>query len=217
MKNHLKRQEVPKEWPIERKGTKYVVRPDSDLKKGVPILVALRDMIKVAKNKKEVKRALHLKNILVNGKAAKDEKISVLLFDVIKIIPSGKNYRMNISSSGKFMFEEIDEKDAELKVSKIIGKKILKGKKEQLNLLDGKNFISNEKCEIGDSLLINSEKKKIVKCVPLKEKSEVVVFSGKHSGKKGVIIEFKKGQKTALIEINKEKINVLIKQIIAVK
>ena len=53
---HLKRQFVPKKWPIYRKGTKYIVRPNSDINTGLPILVVLRDLLKIVQNKKETKR-----------------------------------------------------------------------------------------------------------------------------------------------------------------
>ena len=56
---HLKRQKIPKNWPIKRKGTKYLVRPNSNLTKGIPILIILRDMLKVAQNRREVKRIIH--------------------------------------------------------------------------------------------------------------------------------------------------------------
>ncbi|RLG15673.1 hypothetical protein DRN69_02690, partial [Candidatus Pacearchaeota archaeon] len=106
---HLKRQKVPKNWPIERKGTAYVVRPRSNLNKGIPILIILRDLLKIAQNKKEVKKALHLKQILLNGKAVRDEKQSVLLFDIITIVPSKKNYRIELSKNKKFKFTEIKD------------------------------------------------------------------------------------------------------------
>jgi len=41
---HLKRQQAPKNWPIFRKGTKYVVRPKFDTQKGIPLLIVLRDL-----------------------------------------------------------------------------------------------------------------------------------------------------------------------------
>ena len=43
-----------------------------------------------------VKKALHDKNILINGKVAKNEKNVAVLFDVITIIPSKKNYRIEL-------------------------------------------------------------------------------------------------------------------------
>ncbi len=36
---YLKRQKAPKNWPITRKGTKYVVRPSFDIQRGIPILI----------------------------------------------------------------------------------------------------------------------------------------------------------------------------------
>ena len=58
---HLKRQEAPKNWPVFRKGTKYVVRSEFDIQKGIPILIILRDMLKIAQNRKEAKRIIHLR------------------------------------------------------------------------------------------------------------------------------------------------------------
>ena len=58
MKRHLKRQVVPKSWPVPRKGTAYVIRPSFSPHKGLPLLVVLRDMLDVVKNRKEVKRAI---------------------------------------------------------------------------------------------------------------------------------------------------------------
>jgi len=215
---HLKRQEVPKSWPIYRKGTKYVIRPDADLEAGIPLLVILRDMLNVAQNRKEAKRAIFLKQILVNSKTPKDEKKSVLLFDTISLIPAKKNYRVNLSERGKFELEEINENETGRKIAKVINKKILNGKRVQLNLHDGRNVISDMKCGINDSVLINFIEKKIEKCLPLKENSEAVVFAGKHSGKRGDIKILDREKKIVELETNdKEKINVLLKQIIVVE
>ena len=160
---HLKRQKVPKNYPVERKGTAYIVRANFDYRKGMPLLVVLRDILKVARTKKEVKRAIHSKNILVNNKNAVDEKNSVLLFDTLTLVPSKKHYRVELSEVGKFEIKEITESEANKKISKIVDKKTLKGKKTQLNLGDGRNFLSDIKCNINDSILINFKDKKIEK------------------------------------------------------
>ena len=210
---HLKRQKVPKNWPIERKGTAYVVRPRSNLNKGIPILIILRDLLKIAQNKKEVKKALHLKQILLNGKAVRDEKQSVLLFDIITIVPSKKNYRIELSKNKKFKVTEIKDSEAKYKIAKIINKKTLKGKKTQINLSDGRNLLSDIECRVNDSVLINLEKKKIEKCLPLKEKAKIVVFDGKHAGKEGIIKKIIPEKKMAEVDINGNNINILIKQL----
>lgn len=210
--SHTKRHEVPKNWPITRKGTKYVVTANST---GIPLLIALRDMLKISMNRKEVKKAIHEKQILLNGRTAHDEKNGVALFDTLTIVPMKKSYRMDLNEGGKFEMKEISEKEAEKKIVKIIGKKIQKGKKAQLNFSDGKNVLSNEKCKINDSLIINFKTKKIEKCIPLKEGANALVTAGKHVGEQGIIEKIDEKSKTVIAKVRGNSINVLIKQIIA--
>jgi len=212
--SHLKRQKAPKTWPIIRKGTKFVVKSDS---KGVPLLIVLRDLLKIARNRKEVKKALNKKDILVGGKVVRDEKKSLRLLDTLTIIPSKKNYIIIHSKKGKFDVEEIKDSEKSKKIVKVVDKKILKGKKTQLNLLDGRNFISDIKCVVNDSILIDTEKNKIEKCLPFKENSNVLVFGGKHSGEKGTIKKIDQKLKMVEIEVNKKPTNVLIKQLMVVE
>lgn len=214
---HLKRQKVPKNWPIKRKGTAYVVRPNANISNGIPILIALRDMLKLAQNRKEVKKAIHVKNLLLNGSPVRDEKNSISLFDTLTIVPSNESYKLSLSEKGKFQIEKINAGEETHKIAKVINKKILKGKKIQLNLSDGRNFLSDIKCNVNDSVLIDLKKKKIEKCLPLKEKGEVLVFAGKHAGKKANINKIDQVKKMAELTFNGEKINVLIKQLIIIK
>lgn len=214
---HLKRQKVPKNWPIKRKGTAYVVRPNANISNGIPILIALRDMLKLAQNRKEVKKAIHVKNLLLNGSPVRDEKNSISLFDTLTIVPSNESYKLSLSEKGKFQIEKINAGEETHKIAKVINKKILKGKKIQLNLSDGRNFLSDIKCNVNDSVLIDLKKKKIEKCLPLKEKGEVLVFAGKHAGKKANINKIDQVKKMAELTFNNEKINVLIKQLIIIK
>ncbi len=211
--SHLKRQQVPKSWPIPRKGTKLVVKPRFNLREGIPLLIFIRDMLKIAQNRKEVKKALNEKKILINGKNAKDKKQGILLLDVITIVPAKKAYKLILNEKGKFDYEETKEKNS--KISKIIGKKMLKGKKLQINLMDGRNYLSDIKCKINDSVVIDFKENKIIKKIELKEKAKVLIFAGKHAGKKGIVIKIE--GKTAEIETKKEKINVLIKHLMAIE
>lgn len=213
---HLKREAMPKSWPMKRKGTALVVRPNSGLSKSLPVLIILRDLLKVAQNRKEVKKMIHLKSILLNGRPIRDEKEGVVLFDVITLVPSKKNYKLTVLTNEKLNVEEIKESEAGMKVAKIVDKKMLKGKKTQLNLSDGRNFLSDLKCKVNDSVLINLKNKKVEKCLALGEKSEVIVFAGKHSGEKGKIEKINNERKIAEINVGESKINVLIKQLMVI-
>ncbi len=214
---HLKRQKVPKNWPVHRKGTTFVVRPKSNIEKGIPILVILRDILGIAQNRREVKKAIHEKNILLNNKPVTDERNAALLFDIIAIVPSKKYYRLEISDKGKFKVEEINKQESLKKTAKIIGKKALKGRKMQLNLSDGRNILSNIKCKVNDSVLVDLQNKKVEKCLPLVEKSKVLIFEGKHAGEKGVVNRIDEKRRMVELTINKNKVNVLIKQLMVIE
>ena len=212
---YLKRQKVPKNWPVKRKGTTYVVRPGFNAEKGIPVLVILRDILGVAANRREAKRIIHEKQVLLNNKPVMDDKHNVLLLDSLSIVPTNKFYRLNLLGNGKFTLEDIPANDAGRKISKVINKKTLKGKKVQLNLSDGRNFLSDLKCKVNDSVLVNLLEKKLEKCVPLQEKAKVIVFEGKHAGEKGTINKLK--DKTAEIKMEDGKVDILIKQLMVVE
>lgn len=211
---HLKRQKVPKNWPITRKATKYIVRPNSDVNNGLPVLIALRNILKVAQNRREVKKAIHQGHVLLNNKKVKDEKNAIKLFDIITLVPSKKNYKMSLSDKGKFKLEEIKENEAHIKIVKIIDKKVLKGKKTQLNLSDGKNILLDIKCNTGDSAIINPKENKIEKIIPMQEKSNALVIGGNHAGQKGVINKIMKERKMVELKTDEKIVNALIKHII---
>jgi small subunit ribosomal protein S4e len=214
MKAHLKRQKVPKSWPIARKGNTYVVKAKS---KGIPLLIALRDILNLAQNKKEVKQAIHKKDILISGKIARDEKNSIELFDILTIIPSKENYQLNLSNFGKYIFNKIEEKNTKIKIAKIIGKKSLKSKKTQLNLLDGRNYLSENECKVNDSVIIDLTKNKISKILILKEKANILAIGGKHAGITGKIEKIIPQLKMVEINDGKKKFRILIKQLMVVQ
>jgi small subunit ribosomal protein S4e len=209
---YTKRNNIPRNWPVRKKGSKYVVTPKS---KGIPLTIVFREILGICENRKEVKKAMNMKRIIVNGKEIRDERNCVDLFDKITILPMRINYQISLSKTGKYSAEKIDKKEISKKVSKIISKKKITGSKIQINLSDGKNFLSDMKCKIGDSVLIDLNKGKIEKTLPLKEKAKVIVFGGKHAGARGQILKI--GDKNAKIKTKDQEISVLIKQLMIIE
>ena len=208
--SHLKRHSAPKLWPVPRKGTKFVIKSGE---KEMPVVVVLRDVLRIANTRGEVKKSIFNKNIKVCGREVFDEKQQMKIFDTITIIPAKKTYRMTLSEKGKFSFEEIPEKEATKKITKIIDKKILKGKKTQLNFIDGRNLFSDAQCKVNDSVILDLEKKKVEKILPFKIGSNMIVLEGKHIGEKGKIKGIDEKLKMVESEIEGKKVNVLIKQV----
>lgn len=212
--SHQKRQSVPKTWPIDKKGTTFIMKSGE---KGIPLLLVLRNILGVTKTRRELKKALIKKDVLVDGKPVKDDKKQVFVRDTISLIPSKKHFRVVFSERGKFDVKEIKEKESFEKIVKVMGKKILKGKKVQLNLYDGRNYIHKEKCNVNDSVFIDLKENKIKKCIPLKEKSKAAVIGGKYAGRGGTVEKILEKEKIAEIKSEKEKINVLLEHLMAVE
>jgi len=204
---YLKRQKTPKSWPVVRKGTKYVVRPSHDLAKGIPLLIVLRDILGVAKNRKEAKKILNEGKVLVNSKVRKDVNLSLSLFDILKI--GDEKYQV-VFKNKKI---SVERTDSEKRTAKIIGIKILKKGRMQINLMNGENFLYDKKVKVGDSVLL--EDNKIIKILELKKGSKVLAIKGKHLGEFGIIKEIE--NKVAEIESNGEKIKVGIRNLMAIE
>lgn len=204
---HLKRQEVTTKIPITRKGTTYVARSSSDLNNSVPIVIAVRDMLKLAKNTAEVKKMIHEKKLKINGRIAKDFRESVKLFGIFE---ADKKYVLTISDVHRFIFEETKSTD---RLCKVLGKKLLSKNKIQLNLHDGTNVISKEKIKTNDSLYL-SQDNKITKHIPMEKGKNIFVMSGKYLGQEGKIAEIKGRMVTIKLTNREESVTLQDKQII---
>lgn len=184
---HLTRVASSKFLPIPRKGTKYLVVPSHNSQTGIPLVIVMRDVLKLVKSKKELKKILLEKKIKVNEREVKEVNQTLLLFDTIKIDCMDLSYRVTYSENKKITLEKIDKKESNFKIVKVTNKKILKNNKQQINFNDGRNILSNEKVNTGDSIRINLTENKIEKILSIKEKSKSMVIKGKHIGKTGEI------------------------------
>lgn len=180
VKQHLKRYAAPRSWPIERKRITFIARPlpgAHKLEHQIPVSVALREMIKAVDTKKEAKFVLHNKDCLVDGKHVYDEKVPVGLFDVISLPKLKQQYRISMTIKNKLCAVPVDAKEANTKISKIIGKTTLPKGKVQLNLNDGRNILVSDakKYSVGDSLHLEVPSQKILAHLKL-EKGALVFF-----------------------------------------
>lgn len=84
---HLKRLAMPKNWQLNRKKNKYIVKsnPGQPMIYSLPVILILRDILGLVKNLKEAKIILKEGNISVNNKKINSEKFPVGLFDKLYI------------------------------------------------------------------------------------------------------------------------------------
>jgi len=191
---HLKRKAIPKSWPLARKTVeRYVTKGTGSRpsKTSIPLIVVLRDMLKVLSTGSEAKKILRAGEIMIDNKIVKDEKFKVGLFDRIYIKKIDKLFTLELKNK-KMEAVEIRKEEKDKKPAKVIGKRSLDEKTTQINLYDGKNIAMSTKdagqISVGDSAVINLGEIKIEKILKLEKGANVFVTGGKHQGEKGKVI-----------------------------
>jgi len=197
MVKHQKRIAAPRSWKLERKVLYWAVKPRPGAHpkdRSVPLLLVVRDMLKLADNSREAERILNEGNVVVNGKVRKDRKFAVGIFDILSIPLVKAYYMILLDKRGYLSLVEIGEEEASTKLCRVDGKRMLKEGKIQLNLHDGRNILpgeSGEEIQTHDSLMISIPDNEIVQHFAYEEGSKVVVIGGKHSAQTGEIEEIK--------------------------
>jgi small subunit ribosomal protein S4e len=157
-----------------------------------------------AQTKREAKKILNTKEIIVDGRKIKSPKFPIGLFDVLTIKETGENFRCNLDEKGQLMFKPIKKENAKFKASKIVGKTVIQGGKFQINLSDARNIISEKtQNKVGDTLLIEVPEQKIVRSMSLEKGAKILLVGGKHAGDTGVV---EKIEGEHLVYKNKESI-----------
>ncbi len=205
---HLKRQAAATNLPIKRKGTTYIARALSNPYNSVPLLIALRDMLKLVKTRKELEKMIKLKLLKINWRIARDYRDSINIFNILE---ADKKYILTILKTGRFAFEEATSSD---RLCKVTGRKLLSGGKIQLNLHDGTNLLSNDKINIEDSVYLSQENK-IKKHLSLEKNVKVFVMSGKYKGFRGVVSGLDKKKVVAKLKDKEEPVELSAFQLIA--
>lgn len=190
--NHLKRVAAPRTWPITRKTSKWVVKPTPGAhseERGMPLVVVLRDILKVADKSKEIKQIMQEGKVLVDGRIRKDHRFIVGMFDTVSIPALNASYQVMIGENGKFKLVPI--KDASVKLCKIVNKTTVTGGKTQLNLHDGTTMLASNDYKTKDSIVIKVPDRKIDQHLNYGIGSLVLVADGKHAGEIGNVKQIK--------------------------
>lgn len=194
VKRHLKRLLAPRFWKVRKKKRKWAPRPRPGPHakfESIPLLLIVRDILRLTDTAKEAKSIVKSRGILVDGRPKSDHKYPVGLMDTLEIPKLRKRYRIVPSPKGLEVVE-IPATQARLKLCKIINKTTIKGGKIQLNLHDGRNVIISVKdpkkpkedvYKTGDSLLIELPNQKIKDHVRMKKGNLAMITSGQNRGK----------------------------------
>ena len=176
---------------IKRKGIKFVAKPSPGTHKigmSLPLNVILRDILGYANSNREVKFILGKRNVTVDGIRRNDYRFPVGLLDVLSLNNLDEHFRVILDKKGKISLIKIGKDESSLKLCKITGKSIVKGK-IQLNLYDGKNIVVQKNgYKLGDSILLTLGKKNEIKeKISLDKGVLIYLTGGKHIGQVGKV------------------------------
>lgn len=208
MGRHQKRVAAPISWPITKKTHPWVVGANAGphtKETGLPLLVVVRDMLKLANDSREAKRIINEGNILIDGIPRKDYKYITGLFDIISIPVTNEYYRLLLDANNRFkLFKE--NPDAR-KLCRINNKTIVEKGALQLNLHDGSNKLVTGDYKTFDTILLSLTDRNIVKHLQYKTGNLALVIGGEHSGEIGKIKQIRKvrGSGTNMVVLSNEK------------
>ena len=186
MSKHLKRLNAPRVLKLHRKINKWTIKPSPGThktNKSISLGIIVRDYLKLCDNLKEARKLIVNDEILIDNCIIKNYKFPCGFMDVLSIPKIKKNYRILYDKSGKLTLIPINIKESEWKLCRIEGKTIIKGKKTQLNLHDGKNIlVKKDEYKTGDVLKIQFKDNKIIDTFPLSKGNISMIVGGSHVG-----------------------------------
>ena len=208
MGRHQKRVAAPTSWPVTRKTHAWVVGANAghhSKETGVPLLVVVRDMLKIANNAREAKRIINEGSVFVDGVARKDYKYLTGLFDIVSLPALNEYYRVLLDDNNRFKLYK--ESQSVAKLCRINNKTIIKKGAVQLNLHDGTNILASNDYKTFDTILLSLPDRKITKHIPYKPGNLAMVVGGEHSGEIGKIKQIRKvrGSGTNMVILSNEK------------
>ncbi len=191
-RKHLKRFKAPKHWPIHPKENKWTVKPSAGphaIEESLPLLLIVRDILKVADNSREAKRIINNGNILVDGRIRKDYQYPVGFMDVVEIPKTESIYRVLPDEKGRLILHPISAENKDFKLCRITDKTTIKGGKTQLNLHDGRNYLDNEEYKVGDVVVLKIPEQNVDNVIRFENGTIGLITGGKHIGEIGKIKE----------------------------
>jgi small subunit ribosomal protein S4e len=186
MSKHLKRLATPKVIRIHKKERVWTIRPSPGphlLEKSMPLGLIVRDYLHLSDNIAETKRIISNGEMLVDGIKRTDYKFPCGLMDVITCSKLKKDYRILFDTRGKLTLVPIKSKEASWKLCRIENKTIIKNKKTQINLHDGRNkIIKKDDYATGDVLKISVNEQKIEDIYKFEKGTVSMIIGGSHIG-----------------------------------
>ena len=219
----LKRQSAPIYWEILRKQKRFVLNSSPGphkRQKSYPLGIFLRDVLKKAANMREARQVLSNGKIKVDGQIRMDVNFPLGLMDVLELVPTRQYFRLVPKDSKLLVPVEISDNEKGIKFTKISSKVTIRGGKLQYGFHDGNTIVTDQPLSVGDTCLLNLEKKIIQDVVKFQKGNIGLITSGDNAGSLGKIEDIKDGlfslPKRAILSVEDRTIELPAEMVMAV-
>src|SRR5208283_327781 len=186
----------PRSWDIERKSSRFIIKPSPgpySIQNSYSLGVAIRDLLHLVHNKREIDNVLSHSQVLVDGVARRDASFPVGLFNVITVPKEGVSFRLIPSSDG-LKARKVGKEQSNLKLCRISSKSKITGGRIQYGFHDGRTMLNDALAlSPGDAVLMKVPEQNVVSSVKLSKGSLGLILSGERAGLVGKISDVKKG------------------------
>jgi small subunit ribosomal protein S4e len=192
-----KRSATPEFWQISRKDKRFVVRTSAGphpKNYSYPLLVVLRDILGLAKTRREALSVLNEGKVSVDGRVVKAEAFPVGLMDVVDFPSIGRSYRM-VPHYGRLVPVEIGANEKGLKICYVKSKRTVRGSKLSYGLHDGRVIFPEAEVDIrpGDACMIKLPTQEFQGSYRLGKESLALLIRGERSGEVTTVEDLKPG------------------------
>jgi small subunit ribosomal protein S4e len=192
-----KRAGVPAFWKISKKDKRFVYRttPGPHPKSySYPLLILLRDILKLTKNAREATYVLNEGKVRVDGRVVRSPRFPVGIMDIVEIPSIGKAYRL-IPKDGGIVPAEISKEESSLKLCLVKNKVSGRGAKISCGLHDGRVIFPAAEVDIrpGDSCVVKLPGQQLQASYRLNKASSALLIRGDRSGEIVTVEDIKPG------------------------
>lgn len=226
---HLKSLAAPRYFP--KKGTVFTVSPrpgPHPKKRCIPILIAVRDLLKYVDDAATARKLISSGKFLVDGRTVKDLRFPLGLMDVLSVPTTGEHYRVLIKpGKGLFLFK-ITEQEAGFKICQVVRKNHVKGGGMMVGFHDGRTILFKEnnldegrEIKILDGVKLAVPSQEILEKRKFEVGNYAYIHTGARAGLHGRIVKTRKDavfpdKPTATIETRQGNVTTLLRNIMPI-
>lgn len=191
-KKHLKLLRAPKTWALAKMSGVFAPKPSSGPHKArecLPLIIVLRNRLKLALTGKEVNTILYQRHILVDGRARTDAGFPAGLMDVISIPKTHQHFRLLYDVKGRFLVHPIVEAESKFKLCRVNDKKLARKGVPYLVTHDGRTIrYPNPDIKKTDTVKVDLATGKVVEWVSMDTGNLCLVTGGHNLGRVGIVV-----------------------------